>query len=632
MLFAAAVTATAAAAAEVTLRSLLDEMVSYETAARWPKPEFTCKQASSYDRAKVAPDKPGWFANNDQGQFIRDEENDGRKERVILDAEGPGCIVRFWLTTVKNRKGTLRIYLDGDSTPTLIFPAYDLLSGDLNLGEALALPHPGYGPAENGGNTLMLPIPYAKHCKVTWEEAGAGPRYYQINYRTYHPGTAVQTFTRDALEAARPLVAKAGKTLLSPPDTMPGRSLSLNELIPAGKNAVLDLPAGPAAVRLLELRVGTNDPAELERALRSTILQVRFDDEDTVWCPATDFFGSGVGINALSSWYRTVHTNGTMICRWVMPYKQSARVTIANVGERPVKVTMRAITSPWNWDDRSMHFHSAWHYEADMQTPPHRDWNYVRIAGRGVYVGDTLSLFNPIATWYGEGDEKIWVDGESFPSHMGTGTEDYYNFSFAPRGIMQTPFANQVRVDQKMTQGHNVLTRTRNLDGIPFVKSLNFDMELMPWKPMRVTYAATTYWYAFPGATSNLQPQPREAALRVPTLAEAIAAAVRPDTLIADFRKTPLPEGWKVEGYAFGSRTRGNGPQQAAITTDNQRQYQSGTLTSPEFTIERDYLTMELGGTFHPEKCCAVLMVDGNEVRRVSPGQLDKAWTSMDVK
>lgn len=607
-------------------------MIDYDAVARWPRPEFTCKQASSYDRKKVAPHQPGWFANDDKSHFIRDEEINGRTERVMLDADGPGCIVRFWLTAGKSRNGTLRIYLDGASTPTLVFPAYDLLSGTLNLGEPFALPHPGYSPTSNGGNTLMLPIPYAKHCKVTWEEASSGGRYYQINYRTYPPGTAVRTFTMDGLEAARPLMAKVGNALLSPPETMAGTSLSFNESITAGKNASLDLPAGPAAVRLLELRVGVNDSAELERALRSTIVQMRFDGEETVWCPVSDFFGSGVGVNALSSWYRTVHTNGTMICRWVMPYKKSGRVTIANIGEHPVTVTMRVVTGSWNWDDRSMHFHSAWHYEADMQTPPHRDWDYVRIAGRGVYVGDTLSLFNPVATWYGEGDEKIWVDGESFPSHMGTGTEDYYNYSYAPRGIMQTPFANQVRVDQKMTQGHNVLTRTRNLDGIPFTKSLNFDMELMPWKLMKVTYAATTHWYAFPGATSNIKPQPKEAALPVPTLAQAIVAAVRPDMVLADFQKNPMPDGWTVEGYAFGARTRGTNSQQAAVTTENQRQYQSGALTSPEFMIERDYIAVELGGTFHPEKCRVALMVDGKEVRRISPGQLDKAWMSIDVQ
>jgi phage protein U len=45
--------------------------------------------------------------------------------------------------------------------------------------------------------------------------------------------------------------------------------------------------------------------------------------------------------------------------------------------------------------------------------------------GRRVYVGDTLTIMNPEEQWWGEGDEKIWVDGEDFPSLFGTGTEDY---------------------------------------------------------------------------------------------------------------------------------------------------------------------------------------------------------------
>ena len=74
------------------------------------------------------------------------------------------------------------------------------------------------------------------------------------------------------------------------------------------------------------------------------------------------------------------------------------------------------------------------------------------------------------------------------------------------------------------------------------------------------------------------------------------------DVAIADFKKNPLPADWQVEGYAFGSRKPGPRRQQAAKTTANQRQYQTGKLTSPGFTIERDYLLLEIGGVYHPEK------------------------------
>ena len=86
-------------------------------------------------------------------------------------------------------------------------------------------------------------------------------------------------------------------------------------------------------------------------------------------------------------------------------------------------------------------------------------------------------------------------------------------------------------MDQPMTRGNNVLTRTRNLDGIPFSQSLNFDFELISWQPTKLIYAATTYWYARPGASSNIQPQPRSAALPVPTLVETTTAIVLPHKL-----------------------------------------------------------------------------------------------------
>jgi len=134
--------------APVTLTSLIAEMTDGTSVAKWPDPAFTCLQASSYDRRTVAPDRDGWFANDDHTQFIRDEVTEGRKERVMMDADGPGSIVRFWLTTVKNKHGVIRIYLDGAAAPALTFPAYDLMSGTLGLKEPMVIPHPGYTAVE----------------------------------------------------------------------------------------------------------------------------------------------------------------------------------------------------------------------------------------------------------------------------------------------------------------------------------------------------------------------------------------------------------------------------------------------------------------------------------------------------
>jgi sucrose-6-phosphate hydrolase SacC (GH32 family)/outer membrane protein assembly factor BamB len=90
--------------------------------------------------------------------------------------------------------------------------------------------------------------------------------------------------------------------------------------------------------------------------------------------------------------------------------------------------------------------------------------------------------------------------------------------------------------------------------------------------------------------------------------------------LDVDFQKTFLPPGWKVEGYAFGSRTPNpKRRQEAAEPSRNQRYYQSGKMTSPEFVIDTDYMEVDCAGVYHPTLCTVRLIVDGKDVRSCSP-------------
>src|SRR5262245_16553923 len=102
---------------EISLNSLLKEMIDPLSVVTWHRPAYILKQASSYDRRSVSPDKPGWFANTDQAQFIRTEQHADHKEYVMFDADGPGAIVRFWLTTTQ-KPGKMRFYFDNASTPS----------------------------------------------------------------------------------------------------------------------------------------------------------------------------------------------------------------------------------------------------------------------------------------------------------------------------------------------------------------------------------------------------------------------------------------------------------------------------------------------------------------------------------
>ncbi|MFD2874301.1 glycoside hydrolase family 172 protein [Mucilaginibacter ximonensis] len=470
-------------------------------------------QASSYDRRSVAFDQPGWFTNRDASQYIRTEEVDGRKENVMLDVDGPGAVVRFWLTTFK-RDGVIRIYFDNRAEPEITIPAYDLMKIGLPLGRALLQPHSSYEPKEKGGSTLYLPMPFAKHCKVTFEDKDPDnqPRYYQINYIKL--GRA-ETFTKENFAGLMKKVDEANDKLLHPDSVITGPATGIDQVIAPNSEASVDLPAGSSSINMLSIRLKTDNPTDYAQALRSTVLKIDFDGEQTVWCPIGDFSGSGVGGKPLKSWYRAVTADGEMLCRWVMPYQHTAKITLLNLNDKTVRVSLKAQTKHWNWNKYTMYFHADWKnqvnvplrqvdvpvYPTDKNYP--MDWDLNTIEGSGVFVGETFAVYNRMHVWYGEGDQKLWVDGAKFPVEYGTGTEDYYNTSWAPVVLYQTPFANAPRADNADSFGYNTFTRTRNLDAVPFKKSFRFSLETLGWKDGFADFAATTYWYGFKGAKSS---------------------------------------------------------------------------------------------------------------------------------
>ena len=181
-----------------------------------------------------------------------------------------------------------------------------------------------------------------------------------------------------------------------------------------------------------------------------------------------------------------------------------------------------------------------WRGQYPVPTRPHSDWNYVTLKERGVYVGDTLTVMNPVDNWWGEGDEKIYVDGETFPSIFGTGTEDYYGYSWGgvSTDFYEHPFHAQPRchvydkLNRKTTNGRNTFgysteTRSRSLDTMPFGRSLKLDMEVWSWTDCDMGYGVGTYWYGDADTTSNREPDPAGAVV-LPPLPESGASTTAP--------------------------------------------------------------------------------------------------------
>jgi len=496
---------------------LLQGMLDRSRIAEFPEPAFVCRQASSYNRASTTPGQPEWFATGDCSQFYGVEDVEGRREWVMMDVDGPGAIVRWWITQYKF-DGTIRVYLDGSDTPVLQGTGDKLLGGA--EGGVIA---PPLAAMRSKGCNFYLPIPFARHCKVTYDGKNmqetkkfADNIYYNINYLQYPEGTPVKTFTRDDLESHAGLLDRVQKALLEPGQHTLKAARTIQggkQVLKPGGRITRDISGG-GAIGVLKMKIAADD---MRQAMRSTVIMGDFDGWQRIWAPVGGFFGTGPGLNPFKGWWRQVDQDGWMTCRWPMPFKETAAITIRNHGDQDVTVELADIgVADWTWTRRSMYFNSSWRGENHIAVFGNdylkgEEWNYVTVGGKGVYVGDTMVVFNrpwpgPKGNWWGEGDEKIYVDGESFPSHFGTGTEDYYGYAWGTSERFSAPFHAQPESGANHRFGQTVNTRSRMLDRIPFHESLRFNMELMHWKmDAEIDYATTTYWYGTERATGNGQ-------------------------------------------------------------------------------------------------------------------------------
>lgn len=526
--------ALAAEGTTVTTASLLDDMTNLGGLAEFPKPAFTCRQFSSYDRAAKSATQD-WFANNDCGQYLREEDHAGRKEFVMMDTAGPGAVVRIWSA---NPAGTLRVYLDGADQPVIESPMSDILGGKHSH-----LPRPIAGEYSKGWN-LYFPIPYARSCKITSDKGGF---YYHVNYRTYEAGTQVETFRREQLAVLGSRLEQLAARLDKPrAEAAPTGQVEPFELtVGAGERGRQEL-SGPAALARATARV---QAADRDTALRGVILKITFDGETTIEAPLGDFFGSAPGLNPYAALPCGMTKEGELYCHWLMPFKDTAVIELINTTKQAVTVSGEVTVAEYQWTDRSMHFHAKWRAEFDVPTRPMQDWNYLTTKGQGVFAGVAFAIDNPVKDWWGEGDEKIYVDGETFPSHFGTGTEDYYGYAWCWPALFTHAYHAQPRVDGPGNYGRTSVNRFHILDRIPFTRDFKFDMELWHWnEKCKVNLAVVAYWYARPGGTDLFKPIRAEEAIVRPLpvyVVPRVAGALEGESLkIVRVTGTADPQDW----------------------------------------------------------------------------------------
>ena len=256
----------------------------------------------------------------------------------------------------------------------------------------------------------------------------------------------------------------------------------------------------PGAITCLRAKMAfTGRPDEIS-TLRKLAIRITWDDQTkpAVWCPLGDFFGTAPGVNLYKSLPMGMTDKG-FYAFWYMPFAKHALLELVNsdTSRRSVdfEITYESLGRSF---EGLGYFHAKWHRDTvELPTDRWPDWIMLDTQGRGRFCGVTLHVWNPRGGWWGEGDEKFFVDGEKFPSTFGTGSEDYFGYAWGNPHLFAKPYHAQTFTQNN--QGHQSLLRLHIVDNVPFQKSFEACIEKYFKNDRGTLYASTVWWYLAPG-------------------------------------------------------------------------------------------------------------------------------------
>ena len=249
---------------------------------------------------------------------------------------------------------------------------------------------------------------------------------------------------------------------------------------------------------------------------RLMILRIYFDGAKTpsVECPLSDFFCSAnyTEHRQLSSLCVCVNPNRALNCYFEMPYFKSFRVEIENTD------TLRASNVYYQIDCEekeispdSLYFHAQ--FRRVNPLPYMQPYTILdNIKGKGQYIGTYMHWGVKSNGWWGEGEIKFYIDGDTdFPSICGTGTEDYfcgaYNFDVGGKYTeFSTPYSGLSKVSQTtesyLSQRYFNMYRWHIQDPIYFNENLRVTIQALGWRsehrylPLQDDISSVAYWYS----------------------------------------------------------------------------------------------------------------------------------------
>jgi hypothetical protein len=255
---------------------------------------------------------------------------------------------------------------------------------------------------------------------------------------------------------------------------------------------------------------------------RNSIIRFYWDGETTpsVEVPVGDFFCMGWNQYApLQSLAVCVNPGSAFNCYWPMPFRKKCRITMENIDDHDMVLYYQVDYTLTDVPSDAAYFHAQ--FRRVNPLPYKGVYTLVdNIKGKGQYVGTYLAYGVHNNGWWGEGEIKFYIDGDTkYPTINGTGTEDYFcgSYDFDTRkknaaGVDEvnyteftTPYSGLCQVIKG--DGHyNVsqrfgLYRWHIADPIRFDKDLKVTIQALGWRsegrylPLQDDIASTVFWY-----------------------------------------------------------------------------------------------------------------------------------------
>ncbi len=284
---------------------------------------------------------------------------------------------------------------------------------------------------------------------------------------------------------------KPGKSrAITSADPDPNSNADRIRYIKPGETKVLADIKGPAVIRHIWLTFNEARPNWLEAGGSARpdeiVLRMYWDDakEPAVEAPLGDFFGAGFGErHELLSLPVSVEGGDGYNCFWPMPFGKHAVISVTN--ECPDKNVRSFYYHIDYTQEESLPAKTAYfcaQYRNEFPEKTGHDYLILDAEGEGHYVGTVMSIRSRSPFWFGEGDAKFYVDGDTKPTIQGTGTEDYFLMAW---GLNEANYpyygCTYMSSDFEDLGTQYCLYRWHVPDPVRFTKSLRFEIEHKGW-------------------------------------------------------------------------------------------------------------------------------------------------------